>query len=252
MTMNHPQKVQGIVLIPERAGASLSEKQLVVYRRHRENYLNWLAQRGKDPAKRQGYAHDTAKSYATINDKWHRSVWDDRGFTMEFTHDDADAYLDGLMVGDRDYSSSHLHNVKLALKAHFRFKENLWETEIQVSSPEGAAKPKDYASMKERKKLREAALEYGGVPAYHGLTPEKRAEWKRYLARRYGKPVSEVSLDDWDRANGYKYVSLFWTAMDAGLRPVEVGRARVGWVDTENAMLRIPTKEFRQLARPNS
>jgi len=31
--------------------------------------------------------------------------------------------------------------------------------------------------------------------------------------------------------------------LDAGLRPVEVGRAKTTWVDTENEVLRIPQEE---------
>jgi len=37
--------------------------------------------------------------------------------------------------------------------------------------------------------------------------------------------------------------SLTWTSLDAGLRPAEVERARVQWVDAENNVLRIPTED---------
>lgn len=241
--MKYEDRVQSIVLISDPTANTLTEKQLVTYRNHRENYIDWLCNRGKSPEKREGYAYDTANNYAHISDRWHRHVWDDRGFTMNLSHDDADDYLDAMMVSENDYSGSHLHNIKLALKTHFRFIGDEWETNIVISSPSHAVKPKNFLSMEERRKIREAALEYSTIPAYYGLTPEDRLKWKLYLARRYGKPVSEVSPDDWDRANGYKYVSIVWTAIDAGLRPVEVARARTGWIDTENAMLRIPLRE---------
>ena len=34
-----------------------------------------------------------------------------------------------------------------------------------------------------------------------------------------------------------------WTSLDAGLRPVEVERAKTTWVDVENQVLRIPREE---------
>lgn len=48
---------------------------------------------------------------------------------------------------------------------------------------------------------------------------------------------------DWERANGWKFTSLVWTSLDAGLRPVEVERATTAWVDTANQALRIPKEE---------
>lgn len=148
-----------------------------------------------------------------------------------------------MILGDRDYSSSHLHNTKLALKAYFRFTGDEWEPDVTVPSNSGVSQPKDFVTEDERKALREAVLEYGTVPAYAALEPDERREWKRYLARRFGKPMDDVSPDDWKKANGFKYPSIVHASLDAGLRPVEVGRANTYWVDIENAALRIPEKE---------
>lgn len=41
----------------------------------------------------------------------------------------------------------------------------------------------------------------------------------------------------------WKFTSLVWVSLDAGLRPVEVGRARTSWCDTDNNVLRIPREE---------
>ena len=49
-----------------------------------------------------------------------------------------------------------------------------------------------------------------------------------------------MTPDDWDRANGWKIPSLVWTSLDAGLRPVEVKRSDVSWLDLDNSALRIP------------
>lgn len=40
-----------------------------------------------------------------------------------------------------------------------------------------------------------------------------------------------------------KFTSMVWTSLDAGLRPVEVERATVSWVDTDNGVLRIPKED---------
>jgi len=36
---------------------------------------------------------------------------------------------------------------------------------------------------------------------------------------------------------------MIYTTLDAGLRPIEVGRATTDWVDIDNAVLRIPKDE---------
>lgn len=242
--MDERAKVEGIVLIHEPTAEYLNERQRVAYRGHREKLIKWLAKQGKDPEKLEGYAHDTYYTYANVIDQFHRHIWDENSsFTLDLSHAQADEYLRGLILSDQDYSSSHLHNTKLALKAYFRFTGDEWEPEVSVPSSSGVSQPKDFVTEDERKALREAVLEYGSVPAYAGLEPEKRREWKRYLARRFGKPMEEITPDDWKKANGFKYPSIVHTSLDAGLRPVEVGRAKTYWVDVENAALRIPEKE---------
>jgi integrase len=52
-----------------------------------------------------------------------------------------------------------------------------------------------------------------------------------------------VSPADWERANGWRFPALIWTSLDAGLRPIEVERARTGWVDLDNSVLRIPKEQ---------
>lgn len=228
--MVYPEKVEGIVAISKPTAEILTERQLVAYRTHREDLINWLVHRGKDPEKREVYAFDTARNYASILDKLHRWVWDEQdGFTMDISHEDADDYLDGLMTGGREYSGSHLHNVKLALKCYFRYSDDEWETDIVVSNPSHAAQPKDYVTEDERSKLREAVLEYGSIPAYPALTPEERSEWKQYLARRFGKSVDDVTREDWERANGYKYESrLYVTGRWPSARRSRAGQDLLG------------------------
>jgi integrase len=116
-----------------------------------------------------------------------------------------------------------------------------WDPDMTFSSDN--SNPRDYFTMEERKKLREAALEYGSIPAYNNLSPEERNRWKAYLAQKFEKPKSEVTPRDWKRANGWKIPSLVWVSLDAGLRPIEVERAVTSWVDLDNGVLRIPKEE---------
>lgn len=243
VTMYNREKVEGVVLIHEPVEKRLSERQIISYREHRRSLIEWLATEGKDPTALEGYAYATYRVYANVICNFHRSVWDEEGFTLDLTHAQARAYLKKKVTSDEDHSSSHLNNVKLGLLAYFRFVGNEWDPDIKIKGSSSAAQPKDYITDEERRALREAVLEYGSIPAYAALSPEKRREWKGRLARRFGKTVDEVSQDDWDRANGFKYVSIVYTSLDAGLRPIEVGRARTHWVDVENSVLRIPQKE---------
>lgn len=243
MSRNNPEKVEGIVLIPGPSLDFLNERQRVAYKSHRRELLKWLARQGKNPDALEGYAHHTARNYASIIDKFLRKIWEENGYTLCVSHGDAEDYLRSLIMADCEYSQTHLHNTKLSLLAYFRFQENEWEPEITISSSSSVSQPRDFLSNNERTALREASLEYGTVPAYAALEPDERTKWRRFLARRYGKSTSEVSRSDWERANGFKYPSIIHTALDAGLRPIEVGRAKTYWVDLENAVLRIPEEE---------
>lgn len=242
-----PEKFQGIVLISEPSYEQLNERQKVGYRNHRKKLIKWLTQQGQDPEKLEGYAHDTARNYASIIDKMTRWVWVHRGgYTTEISHDEGEAYLKEQALSEQDYSDSHLHNIKLAIMAYFRYQngeDDDWETAFTIESSSSAKQPKDFVSLEERQALREAALEYGTVPAYAALSPKKRSEWKTHLARKFGKPSDEISKADFEKANGFKYPSIVHVSLDAGLRPVEVGRAKTYWVDVENAVLRIPEKD---------
>ena len=212
--MDERAKVEGIVLIYEPTEEYLNQRQRVAYEGHRKKLIRWLAKQGKDPEKLEGYAYDTYYTYANVICQFHRSVWDETGgFTLDLTHEQADEYLRGLILGDRDYSSSHVHNTKLGLKVDYRFTGDEWEPDITVPSNSGVSQPED-----ERKTLREAAFEYGTVPAYAALDPEERREWKRYLARKFRKPMDDVSPDDWKKANGFKNPNIVHASLDAGLR----------------------------------
>lgn len=116
-----------------------------------------------------------------------------------------------------------------------------WTPDITFSST--TTQPRDFLTLDERNAIRDAALEYGSIPSYNNLTAAERERWKRYLAQRFEKPKSEITPSDWEKANGWKIPSLVWVSLDAGLRPIEVERSSMSWVDTQNGVLRIPKEE---------
>jgi len=111
-------------------------------------------------------------------------------------------------VAYRDVSTSTKGKTEEALIRYFnwletRFNECSWDREQQFRSG-GEDNPRDYLTRRERRLIRETAFE---------------------------------------RGDGWCTTSLVLTSLEAGLRPVEVNRAVVDWVDTTNMLLRIPKED---------
>lgn len=90
---------------------------------------------------------------------------------------------------------------------HHELGHDEYEPAITFYTDDSASQPRDHLTREKRSLIREASLEYGSIPEYNDLSPEQRDRWKAYLAQRFEKPKSEVSLKDWDRANGWKLPS---------------------------------------------
>ncbi|MFC4359308.1 tyrosine-type recombinase/integrase [Halobium salinum] len=225
----------------------LTEKELIDYRSHRVDFLRWLIHLGKNPDMAVGYGRDTIQNTAYRTDLFNRWVWQEEdGYTMSLTHAQADEYMEELLYSDT--TSTHKANTQKSLKRFYKwlsFEKNgdEWEPSRSFSGSNGSSGPREFLTIEERKKVREAALRYGSIPSYSSVSPEERSEWKAHLAQRFGKPKSEVTPDDWDTANSWKFTSLVWVSLDCGLRPVEVERAKTSWVDTDNGVLRIPKED---------
>lgn len=245
--MTETEAIEGIPLIPEPTQQALNDRQGVDYRHHREALIQWMLNLGKNPDKATGYAYETVRRRATNADMFYRWVWGEYdGYTTAVTHEHADDYTKELAYSE--FSNSHKSNLQKTLKMLYRwraweFGESEWQPEITFSGQGGASQPRDYFTRTERQRLREAALEYGSVPHYCGLTPNQRREWKRHLAQRFKKPMRDIGRGDFERANGFKVPGLVWVSLDAGLRPIEVERAAVEWCDCDNAVLRIPATD---------
>lgn len=236
-----------VKLVPKPSEELLNERQFIDYRTEREKCLDWLLTFGKKPKKAEGYATATVENRASRMDQFYRWVWQEEdGYTSALTHDHADGYLRHL--ARQENSNAHKNSCRKAVMMLYKWRQHQrgadkWEPELTFSQKNQSTTPRDYLTREERTKIRDAALEYGSVPSYQSVSGEKRDRWKAYLAQRFEKPKSEVSKDDWDRANSWKIPSLVWTSLDAGLRPIEVERARISWVDLDNGVLRIPRED---------
>ena len=245
MTHKDTQIPDTIKIVPETTKDQLNQRQLLDYTNHREKLISWLLHVGKNPEKAEGYSPQTLKYRCYRIDRFYRWVWEEEDrYTTEVTTSHADDFMEELAYSD--YSNTHKDNCQKALKMLFKWRSHelggdTWTPERTFSTANFQAR--DYFTMEERRKLREAALEYGSIPGYNDVTPEERDKWKAYLAQRLMKPKEEVTPRDWEKANGWKTPSLVWVSLDAGLRPIEVERAVTSWVDLDNGVLRIPKEE---------
>jgi len=238
--------LEDIRIIPEPTAARLNPRQQEDYRSEREDCLTWLLNVGKTPKKGIGYAKGTIKPRSNRIDQFYRWVWDNYGgYTTNVTPDHAEGYLRHL--AQLEASGVHKSNSQKAVQTVLKWRHHVhgideWDPSLRFSG-DSSSQPRDYLTIEEREKIREASLEYGSVPSYSNLSPAERDRWKAYLAQRFEKPKCEVSPDDWERANGWKIPSIVCTSLDAGLRPIEVARAQTTWVDVDNCLLRIPKEE---------
>ncbi|MFB6284122.1 MAG: tyrosine-type recombinase/integrase [Halobacteria archaeon] len=236
-----------ITVVTQPSKEMLNERQLVDYKHERKECLEWLLTKGKNPDRADGYAETTLESRTYRMDMFYRWVWSeiDR-YTTDITHELADDWM--YELAQQDKSMVHKSNSQKAVKMIFKWLQHEhgvepWEPNINFYDKDSANNPRDYLTMEERRKIREAALDYGSVPSYHSLSKKGREKWRRYLSQCFGKSKDKISQQDWERANGWKIPSLVWTSMDTGLRPIEVARATVGWVDVNNSLLRIPKED---------
>jgi integrase len=231
-----------ISTVPEPSADRLTQTQEVEYRNHREDLIDWMSTIGKNPKRAEGYAPSTVRRRACDTDLFYRFVWEQKSrYSTEVSTDLADEWMHELAREER--SDSDRANKQKSIKMLLRFHGiEEWDPEIRFTGG-SRQQPPDYLTRDERKRIREAVLDFESVPDYESLDDEKRELWSNRLARRYRIPAEDIGPDEFRRANDSKYPSLVWTSLDAGLRPIEVGRARVSWVDTDNAQLRIPKNQ---------
>lgn len=247
--LDYNPKLDGLPVLPKPTRDRLTRKQLIDYKSHREKLLLWMLNRGKEPDKGKGYSWETVRCRAYNTDIFYRWVWQEHDrYTTQIDRDDADGYFRELVTSEQ--SSSNKQNIEKSIKMltrwrDFQFGENWssWEPPVTFKDAHGPEEPQDYLTREERTLIREASLDYGTVPHYNSLSAEQRDEWREHLAHRFRMPKRDVGKEEFERANGFKIPSLVCTSLDAGLRPKEVATAKPEWIDTSNAILRIPYDE---------
>ncbi|MFC5971066.1 tyrosine-type recombinase/integrase [Halomarina salina] len=231
------------ISVPQSTLDELNTRQALDYEEHFDSWVQWALTFGKHPERVEGLSEQTMDVRAYRVDKFYRWVWADEGYTTSVSHEHADAYLKHLAYGD--YSGDHRANTQKALRTLYKWRTHEhdwspWEPSLTFTNPNQTSTPREFLTREERPRIRDAALDYGSIPHYNSVSPNERDRWNAYLAQRYGKTKGSVTRDDWRRANGWKIPSLVSVSLDAGLRPIEVERARTGWVDLDNRVLRIP------------
>jgi integrase len=243
------EKICGALLVPRPSAAMLNPREQIAYRERRRELLTWLRDFGRGPDHTRGYADATFRIRAYRIDKLYRFVWERDGYyTDKIIPEHADEWM--LALARKDFMPSTLADYQKAPKALFKWqswktrKQVAWEPIIKFQDRSFAAQPRDYLTREERRQITAAAFRYGSGPLVEHMDDDERKEWDRILSQRFGKPLREVTERDYDRTHSWKTPSLVWTSLDAGFRPIEVGRAKVSWVDLSARVLRIPKHEL--------
>ncbi len=215
---------RSITIVPDSNAELLGEKEEIDYHDYRERFLTYLLRMGKNPEKAEGYSPYSVYSTANRTARFDRWLWEREGcYVIQPDFEHAEAYMDE--VAFRDVTESTKGKILEALLRYskwleYRYDEERWEFDWSFNSGGGNTGPRDFLLDDERQKIRQAALQMDGNPSY-GLDDE----------------------DVVDEDTSWKYTSLFWTSLDAALRPVEVRRASTRWVEPDNGLLRIPREE---------
>jgi len=216
------------------------------YETWKRDFLNWLYHEGKKPDRGEGFADGTIRKTSYHSGAVFRWLWSQRGYTTELTPDDADDLMRTL-GRHSDYADSNLNNIVKTIKRIFKYYNHEkghsieWECNYELSEPE--VTNRDYFRKDEFRALYEASLNHGAIQHYNNCTPAERDDLKAHLAQRFEKAKDEVVPHDFERANSFKIPSLIASALDMGLRPIEVARATTDWVNLDNAVMEIPAEE---------
>ena len=191
------------LLVPEDNEGMLTEKELFDYENRREKFAKWLLLEGKDPRDAVGYTQGTAKRTLYCVGFCERYVWEQEDeYVPVLSTDQADDFIEAMAYSDSSNSHKHacLHSLKRYFKwRHHEYDEDEWEPDRSFSTGNGQ-KPQDYLTVSERQELRQAALEFGEIPAYKTVKckEERRERLKPYVAERKELPIELVGVDDWD------------------------------------------------------
>lgn len=233
-----------------------------------ENELNafyeWMRTKGKNPDRQKPLSESVSENYYRRVDQIFRVVIDrtDPADKTVLTHDQADLvvkWLDRNEICQRNgdpYLETSKRKFSNALVKYFAWRHDQrsdaekWRPRINFS--DGEHENADRLNFEERWQVRQAAIDYGSLPSYYETSEAERENIDSFVAQRLGKPKSEVTRKDWERADtSLKVGSLIAVTLETGIIPIEVGRARTDWYDQKRNILKI-TKEDAGKDRPTT
>jgi integrase len=228
------------------------------YRTFKQDFIDWLEAEGKNPLKGIGYSENTIKQTHYKIEEVLRWIWErDDEFTTKIPEDTADEFITEHMT---EYSDNPLLDFIKSIKRFYEYKNQTkdalhdWEYEHKDElspNPEGN-RTIDYFKKHEMEAIYKAAIELGSIRSYDNkhMTDQERDQISAHLAQRFEKPKSEIGPEDFDRANSWLMPSIISTCIDVGLRPIEVGRAKVQWVNIQDNSIIIPARESTKNDEP--
>jgi len=219
------------------------------YAGFKEDFLKWMLRTGKSPAKGNGYAEHTVRQTHYRIEYAFRWKWNRDGMTTDFTAEDADTYINFLSKRTKR-SESEVAKFQKAIKRLFKYykhskgRDYEWEPEHR-SDKSGESMSHNYFKKHELSRLYNAAIEISSFKSYNNnnMTSEERERLKIHLSQRLGKSKSEIGEQDFREANSWKIPSIVSLCCDAGLRPIEVERSTVNWINFHDSELVIPYNE---------
>lgn len=242
--------------LPEISGdlrEELGPLELETYEEWRLELMQWLFKRGKNPEFGEGYPRSSMRQHAYRIDRFAAWLFSEDGFTLSFSHKYADTYWNEVLKPNDNALST---NRKDANSVALIFKRKWWEADDaekwsipnsravykQINKNDGTGFT-DWFSLKELDAIKHASLSVYAVPERDEMELGEQEEWTAHLSQRLQKPKSELTDEDWEKANSYKIPSLVYVSCDVGFRPKEVERSRWGWFRLDDGYLSIPKDE---------
>ncbi|MFB6284121.1 MAG: tyrosine-type recombinase/integrase [Halobacteria archaeon] len=226
-------------IITEKSKSILNKRQEVMEIKDRKRFIKWYKNNPNLNIKK-----NTFVNYLRRLDKIKRLFWKKDGY-RKLSPEDADEYLKMLKLDKirkstgEEYSGSTKRRNINALQIYFRYKNEDWTPEFKFQ--EGSTFSRDSFTENERRKLKNASLDYNTLPNYGDVTPEERKKFKKLLSYRLDKPVEQISPEDWKRQNkSFKIPSLIHVALDIGARPSLINRMKTDWVRSNKKTIYIP------------
>ena len=227
-------------------------------------FHNWMRTKGKNPDRQKPLSDSISTNYYRRIDQIFRFVIGriEPADATVITHDQADLivkWLDQNDICQRNgdpYQETSKRKFSNALIKYFTWQHDQrgdpeqWRPRISFS--DGEHENADRLNFEERWKVLQAANEYGSLPSYYETTETEREKISSLVAQRLGKPKTEVTRKDWERADtSTKVGSLIAVTLETGIIPIEVGRARTDWYKSNRNILKI-TKDDAGKERPTS